>query len=347
MESLKWQTAILHNSEEIMVLKPPLQKTLLWHITSRCNQSCIYCYGSFEGASYKATSQNKLDVPLEKLIITADDLSSLGFRRAHICGGEPFLRDDIWPFLHRLVQKSIETFVLSNMTFIPRRFTEYFAAGIFTNLSFSIDALNEAYNDWARGNTSTVFRNITEILRMKRQYKVPTELGLYAVITKKNTVYLHKLIDWCVDIGLDYVSLQIVYLPKSHQYHDQLVLDSQQSEELARVFDHLRTVGRRIRIPGDALFEMTRQFVAGKDLSARNCFCERDLCYLFIDGAGNVKRCPSKRQDSNLIMGNVCEERLINIVQIHSGNNVTCNELSSDCLGAWEMAHPRTFDLHF
>ena len=91
---------------------------------------------------------------------------------------------------------------------------------------------------------------------------------------------------------------------------------------------------------------MTHQFMVGSNLSARNCFCERNLSYLFIDGAGNVKCCPSKRKDSNLIMGNIREQRLINVVNIHRDSDIVCTELSPDCLGVWEMAHPRTFDVH-
>jgi len=102
--------------------------------------------------------------------------------------------------------------------------------------------------------TSTVIRNITEVVRLKHRCSVPTELGLYAVVTKKNISHLDELIEWCVNIGLDYISLQLVYLPRNHQYYDQLVVDSQHTEKLAPVFNHLRSAGQRIRTPGNAFF---------------------------------------------------------------------------------------------
>lgn len=87
MVNLKWKTAILCDGKDIMSLEPPLKKTLLWHITNKCNQSCKYCYGSFTSKSYRETCNNKKDVPLKNLLGTVDDLSTLGFYRAHICGG--------------------------------------------------------------------------------------------------------------------------------------------------------------------------------------------------------------------------------------------------------------------
>ena len=117
-----WKSAILCDGKEVILLDPPMKKTLLWHITNKCNQSCKYCYGSFTAHSYSETSSKKKDVPLEKLLETVDDLSALGFERIHICGGEPFLRDDIWPFLLKLSENDIESFLLTNLTFLPHGF---------------------------------------------------------------------------------------------------------------------------------------------------------------------------------------------------------------------------------
>ncbi|MCJ7654291.1 MAG: radical SAM protein, partial [Dehalococcoidia bacterium] len=166
MGSRGWKTAILCGNEEVAVLHPPLKKVLLWHITSKCNQSCKYCYGSFDGSSYKAKSKYNRDVPLEKLLKTADGLATLGFHRAYVCGGEPFLRNDIWAFLTRLAHNNIQPFVLTHGKLIPPEFTDYFTSGVFANLSFSLDSINKSYNDWVRGSTSIVIGNIEKIAGM-------------------------------------------------------------------------------------------------------------------------------------------------------------------------------------
>lgn len=322
-----------------------MKKTFLLHITNKCNNTCKYCYGSFAGNSYKDTCNNKKEVSLENLLEIADDLSTLGFQRAHICGGEPFLRDDIWPFLLKLSENDIESFVLSNITFIPPEFTKYFISGIFTNLSFSLDSINRAYNDFVRGNTTTVMSNIRKIVQMKKEYGIHTELGLYIVVTKKNIAYLDELIDWADDIGLDYISLQLVYLPKNHPYYEQFVVTSEYRKNLIPVFDHLHSMDKRCRVSGDVLFEMTKQFLLGGNLSAVNCFCERGIYFLFIDAFGNIRFCPSKHEKSNQIIGNICEKRLRDIELPNSNEDIICSEFSPDCIGIWEIAHPSNFDI--
>jgi len=329
-----------------MLLNPPKKKVLLWHITNKCNQSCKYCYGSFFETSYRDTYNYQKEVPLKNLLQTVDDLSDLDFHRVHICGGEPFMRKDIWPLLLRLGKKDMESFVLSNITFIPQNFQKNFNSGLFTNLSFSLDSINNEYNDWVRGNTTKVRNNIKKIVMMKKKYKVSTELGLYIVITKMNVDLLKELIDWANDIGLNYISLQLVYLPENHKYYEQFFVTNEYKEILKSVFEYLHLVESHCRIPGDALFEISKQFLSGNKISARNCFCERDMNYLFIDGIGNIKCCSTKHNEIRNILGNICIERLKDINFPESTNNIICPEFCLDCLGVWEMAHPSTFDIH-
>jgi len=336
-----WTTKVLRNKKEVLALEPPRRKTLLWHVTNRCNQSCKYCYGSFGGCSYRAQNRVWRDVPLRKLLQAADDLSSLGFERAYVCGGEPFLRDDIWPLLSRLKKDNVECFVLSNLTFIPKGFERQFARNTMTGLAFSLDSIDIEYNDWIRGNTITVMSNIREVLRMKAKYGVSTELGLYSVITKKGLRYLDPLIDWAADAGLDYVSLQLVYLPTDHPYHDQLTVTSEQREEVMAVLRHLRELGGRCRVPGDTYFELNHQLLLVGDLCAVNCFCEREPRYLFVDGNGNVRQCPCKHKQPGHLVGNIREKRLTEMEMPLGSEGIVCSELSPDCLGVWEMAHPR------
>jgi MoaA/NifB/PqqE/SkfB family radical SAM enzyme len=340
LDSRTWTTTILYGNEEITSLHPPTKKVLLWHITSKCNQSCKYCYGTFTGSSYRAKAKYIRDVPLEKMLETADSLAALGFHRAHICGGEPFLRKDIWDLLIRLNQNNIQTFVLTNATLIPPKFSHHFTSGIFTNLSFSLDSINKSYNDWVRGNSSIVISNIEKIVKMKRHYQVSTELGLYTVVTKRNINRLDELLDWGLTIGLDYMSFQLVYLPSYHPYYNDLAITSEDKDHLIPVFERLKNLHERIRVPGNTLFEMSYQFLLGRKLCARNCFCERDFCYLFLDGIGNVKRCPSKTGGIDHYLGNICYKRLTDIVPEDCQTDIICEELSPDCIGVWEMAHP-------
>jgi MoaA/NifB/PqqE/SkfB family radical SAM enzyme len=341
--SLHLKTKVLCNGNRLFDLNPPDEKTLLWHITSKCNFCCKYCYGSFEGGSYKENFTRRKDAPLRCLLQAVRDLSILGFKRAHICGGEPFLRADIWRFLIECSKNDLQSFVLTNGSFLPRDFSRYFASGIFTNLSFSLDSLKKENNDWLRGHTDDVVENIERVIKLKAQYGVSTELGLYVVVTKRNLFDLKDLVDWAVNVGLNYITLQIVFLPSSHPFYDELVITKSLYPELNDAFEYLKKKEESVRIPGRVLFELTNQFALENSLSAADCFCEQDLNYLFIDGSGNVRRCPSKHILDDRVLGNICKKRLIDMSLRSFQSRRICSELTPDCIGVWEMSYPSTF----
>lgn len=325
-----------------MTLPPPPRRTLLWHLTSSCNMLCRYCYGSFEGGSYRDNLiHGKMDVPLPYLLRTVEDLATLGFERAYMCGGEPFLRKDLWDVLRVCVEQGIERYVLTNGSITPKGFAERFEGGLFSNLSFSLDSLDPLTNDLNRGLTRRITRNIEAVVALRDRVRAQTELGLYVVVTRTNIGQLDSLVDWATSTGLDYVTLQVVYLPESHPFYRELSLQLEDYDTLNGSLEHLLGSNSLRRAPSDSLFEISRQSVMGGKLVARNCFCERELRYLFIDGDGKVRKCPSKHVQPGPPLGNIRVQRLTEMPLDSGSRDRTCTELTADCIGVWEMAHAR------
>lgn len=330
-------TIIKQNDKPILSLSAPIRKVALWHVTKRCNMECKYCYGSFDGSSYKK-NYFKEDLNLDNMLDVVGFLSESGINRIHLCGGEPFLYEGFYELLKSIRQNKIESFVLTNLTFLPDYVEKLFSENLITNLSFSLDSLNKDYNLYVRGVHSTVLENINKILNYKKTYNSNIELGLYVVVTKKNMDFLLPLIDWAVKMGLDYITLQAVYLPKSHKYYNDLSLTAKESESLEKVFDYLVSSHNQIRISGTLLRFITKALINKNNLSVENCFVEQNSQYYFIDGSGNIKNCTTK----NNIIG--CSKDRKFPKSICNPSNNICKDFCLDCIGIWEMVYPEEFN---
>lgn len=327
------KTYIKENGNPILGLESPIRKVALWHVTKRCNMECKYCYGTFDGLSYKKNILKK-DFELKKMLQLVDFLSKSGINRIHLCGGEPFLYKEFYELLKAIQIAGMESFVLSNLTFLPEYIEEIFAQNVISNLSFSLDSLNIDYNYYVRGSHEVVINNIEKVLQFKKMYASDIELGLYIVATKKNLDYLIELIDWAVQKGINYITLQAVYLPKTHRYYDELSLNKNDLKKIEQVFDYLISFERKIRVSGSLLRFITNVLISKDNLSVENCFVENNSQYYFIDGDGNIKTCTTK----NNIVGCIKDDKFPSYENSVISN--TCSEFCLDCIGIWEMVYP-------
>lgn len=336
------QPIALRDNIEILSFPAPLHRWVLWHLTGNCNFECAYCYGSFQGQSYKSTFNPKQDIPIEYLLRTADDIADLGFEYVHLCGGEPLLRRDIWLLIERLSSLGTQVFTLTNASFIPARFEENFLRGWLKNLSFSLDALNPKYNDYVRFRTEQVVANIETIANLKARNNVDTELGLYVVLTRLNIELVPELLCWAESIGIGYITVQAVHLPPQHPSLAELGLTEQEHPAVMSLLEQLRGMRSRIRTSSDVLISVTDNLLIDKNLAIKCCFAGRDL--IFIDSAGNVYGCPSKPRSVNPPLGNIRESSLRTIVDnaresICAGQKTTCTFPTLDCLGMYELVY--------
>lgn len=324
---------ILSNGKEIFSIEEPRMKAVLWHLTSRCNQRCKYCYGSFDGGSYFNNLSANIDVPLQYIENAMSQLSLQGFTRIHFCGGEVFLRKDIGDILYCAQKHNIESYVLSNFVSIPEDIEVLMTEGLFNGIAFSIDSLDEKYNLYIRGHHKQVFENINKVINIKQRNNLSTEIGLYMVLTKMNYNLIEPLLDWAENIGINYVSLQIVYLPESHPLYSELIVDNpEQVSNIYRMME-VRSFSRRSNI---VLSKITDLLLCNKDLIVNSCFSLSGNHFLFIDGQGNVSSCITERS----YLGNIMTDSISDCI-LRIPNKQCCDSFSANCLGIWEILYPK------
>ena len=325
-------TKILSAGKPILNLAPPIRKVALWHVTKRCNMECKYCYGTFNGSSYKNNIRGD-DFQISIMLKVVKFLSESRINRIHLCGGEPFLYKDFYKLLEEVNKYGMESYVLSNLTFLPEYVEKLFKYDLISSLSFSLDSLNKDYNLYIRGAHDIVINNVKKIIDLKQKYNSNIELGLYVVVTKKNLIYLKSLIDWAIESGINYITLQAVYLPKTHKFYDELSLTNENLINLQNSFNYLLTMKNKIRVSGNLLRFITSELLSKDNLCVENCFVETNSQYYFIDGNGNIKTCTTKEKK----IGCICD--LPDIKNKNKSEKI-CNDFCLDCIGIWEMVYP-------
>jgi MoaA/NifB/PqqE/SkfB family radical SAM enzyme len=102
-----------------------------WIIIGGCNLKCIHCYGNAEALPSVVLSTNDSFQIVDKII-------EAGVMRVVISGGEPLLRDDIFPIMQRLVDGGVSVILGTNGSFIDKDNVNQLK--ICTRVEISLDA---------------------------------------------------------------------------------------------------------------------------------------------------------------------------------------------------------------
>lgn len=110
-------------------------------VTDRCNLRCFYCMPE-EGIDYLPKQQLLTYEEMERMLRV---LAGLGIRKVRITGGEPFLRRDLMPFLHRVnaIEGIEEIHITTNGVLTAPHIPEMKALGI-KSINLSLDTLDRA-----------------------------------------------------------------------------------------------------------------------------------------------------------------------------------------------------------
>ncbi len=323
---------LIRNSFAEVEVPSPKRKCALWHITSRCNSNCIYCYGTFDGSSYLAQNSIAREASFEDICNGIAFLAKKGLEVVHICGGEPFLRDDLEDIIAQFNNNGINVCLLSNFSFWPQSIDVMLKKGMIKMISTSIDSNIIEINNRTRLYGDNALANIKHVLQLRKEYFLSYDVGIYSVLTKYNLKFAYDLIDWAIENGINYITLQPVYLPDNHPRYKDLSIDRSQYSDLSKIFDYLNDKKDKIQSTGQVMQKIISMQYLGSDNIAYNCFGLNGL-YYFIDGEGTIKSCPIRKE----VLGRIQDlEQVQNIQKTTS----TCNKLCMDCIGSWEIMYP-------
>ena len=119
-------------------------ESVFWSITGRCNYHCRHCYMDAPGATLGELST------IEALHLI-DQMAECGVLKVDITGGEPFVRQDFWQLIDRIVYHKIAVgMIYTNGWLVNNAILDKFESrGMKPEISISFDGIG--WHDWMRG----------------------------------------------------------------------------------------------------------------------------------------------------------------------------------------------------
>lgn len=310
------------------------ERWAIWHITRNCNLACSYCYGSFDGGSYKSLGVHPEELGTVRAGRVFFELAEAGFDAVHINGGEPLLRNDIVEVLRSGRPAGVRTWLLTNGTIRGRRLEALISENLVDLLAVSLDTFQPRLGDLSRERTERVIGTLRDLVDRRSREGSSCKIGVYVVASRPVVVGFPAFAEWLIDLGVDYVNVQPVFLPSGHDRSD-LVLGEKDRDVVQSFYDRLAESG--LTTSSEDMQWLALATLDGAKGVASDCFADRgDYYYISYDGL--VYGCPVKGGPGRSIAkGSLHNSEFANIAQPRSTVS-ECRHLCGDCLGMYEMA---------
>lgn len=165
--------------------------SIFWSITGRCNYKCRHCFMDAPGACLG-------EISTETALSFVDQMADCGITKVDITGGEPFVREDFWVIIDKLISKNIciGTVYTNGWLLNDNILDEFEKRGIKPVFSFSFDGVG--CHDWMRGVVGAEEAVISAMkLCKKRGYLFNAEMCVF----KKNQNKIDESVNLLASIG--------------------------------------------------------------------------------------------------------------------------------------------------
>lgn len=260
-----------------------------------CNHRCIFCAVDYIGYQPKF---------LDKDVILRDILhmSEKGLKSVICSGeGEPLLNNNMPEIANAIKSYGVDVAMSSNgVLFTKEKAKDCLAA--FTWIRFSLASMEDnSYNSIQRGRTGDLEKvkiNLEEAVRIKRDKKLKTTLGVQCLLLPDNIYQLADMAKQLRSIGIDYLTIK----PYSQHLHSENTFEVDYEEMLELEKD--------LKQYEDDAFNIYFRANAMKKIHHEKCY---EQCYglpfmTHIDAGGNVWPCVAHIGTEDFCYGNIYEQ---------------------------------------
>jgi SynChlorMet cassette radical SAM/SPASM protein ScmE len=162
-------------SQPIRVMKTP--KSMDIDITDRCNLRCKYC------SHFSSAGDVGKDLPTEEWLAFFEELGRCAVMDVTLCGGEPFIREDLKELITGIVRNRMRFKILSNGTLVTDEMAAFLASTRrCDSVQVSIDGSVPITHDACRGRGS--FRKAMNGIKHLQRHNLPVTVRV--TIHRKN-----------------------------------------------------------------------------------------------------------------------------------------------------------------
>lgn len=178
---------------------PEFPLKLLWEIHSRCHLQCEHCWA----ATNIEVDKPDLDVQLER----AREFADKGGLEVSFSGGEPLLSSRLEPIIRKLTDLGVSCQILTNGELIPNQIDWIQdVMGKQDRIQISVDGPRDVHESQRSGSD---FDRLDRGARMIADTNIYTSAHFTA--TPLNVSSLDEVMEWCLDVGVDHLSVGPIY----------------------------------------------------------------------------------------------------------------------------------------
>lgn len=205
-------------------------KKIYLELTNRCNLNCKICYRqSWDELPMDMDEKyiNKINNEIKKLSVTEVVLGGIGE-----------------PTFSKSIKTAINLFSSYNLTLttngvsMDRELKELIARHV-NILVVSIDGLNETYENIRGYDLNKIIENISEVMKLKKEYDNSLFLFVEFVASKQNIDQIYGVIDLSSKLGANKVIISNI-IPQTENYKTSILYDNQNEKEIKELFNKLR-----------------------------------------------------------------------------------------------------------
>lgn len=274
-------------------------------LTNACNHRCIFC-----AVDYTGYQPVKLDGRL--LIDNLKELAPKGLKSIIYAGeGEPLVHTDAPDIINKTKELGIDAALSTNGVLLTPDVSKECLKSL-TWIRFSTAAITDSTYDKIQrgkpGDLSKVLFNMQEAVKVKREQKLNTTLGVQLLLLPDNKNEIVQMGKELKKIGVDYFTIK----PFSQHPQSQQILQVDYSEmlELEKEVKELQTEDYRIYFRAHSM----------KKLEHKRCYqhCWALPFMVYMDAKGNLWPCIVFMGKEELKYGNINEN---SFVEIWEGNH--------------------------
>jgi radical SAM protein with 4Fe4S-binding SPASM domain len=283
----------------------PHFQSLIFEVTQRCNQACLYCYNVWKGAA--GYPRGELDTA-RTLDLLAKALDETDCGHVTLTGGEPLLRCDLLHILEFLQHRRVQTTLISNGRLLDETKVAnliQYGVGVFELplLSHTRQIHNELSG--ASGAWEAVLDAMLNIRKQRGQVVAAF------VATRKNICHLYETIRLAFALGVRGIMLNRFNPGGSGREHLEELLPS--AEQVQQALSTAEAASVEYNLPiscsipiQPCLIDISRY----PHLSFGFCAAGSEHAYYTLDPIGNLRPC----NHSDIILGNLFETSFADLV---------------------------------
>jgi radical SAM protein with 4Fe4S-binding SPASM domain len=276
-------------------------------ISTGCNFSCRYCYGTLQG---RTGTGKRFDMPQQTIEHFFADAKQMGVRSIALIGeGENTLNPALYDVLNFAKNIDLDVSLATNGLLLKSSGLEK-ALSALTWIRFNISAATENGYRWVHGIGPQGFRqvrkNIEACVKIKQKLGLDTAIGMQMVLLRQGVDEVLPLARLGEQLGVDY----LVIKPCSDTYDGRLDAPLDEYQKMESVFLEAESLSK-----GNYNVIIKRLKMENRGVK------EYPVCYgtrfiIAVSGNGNVLPCGHwfNIRTDEFLMGNILHERFRDMI---------------------------------